>query len=281
MQFAKRIIPTAFAFTLSYTAAFAEDTPTADTIVATANGVEITLGHVVALTSRLPAQFQSVDDKTLFEGVLDQLIQQSLLSEQVNAEAKSLQLSIENERRALLATTALENIATNASSKEAVQKAYDARIALAEPETEFKASHILVETEVEAQALVVALEGGADFAELAKEKSTGPSGENGGQLGWFGKGQMVPPFEEAVMKLNPGEISPPTQTSFGWHVLKLFETRDRPVPSLEEMRPEIEETLSNDAVEAAIAKLEEGATVTRPGLDLDVSIVRNTSILDD
>ena len=277
MHFAQRFASTTLALSLSIGAVSAQD---ADTVLATANGVEITLGHVVALTSRLPENFQTVDDATLFNGVIDQLIQQTLLAEKTDANGKGIALALENERRALLATTALEDISKAAITPETLQAAYDAEVGGMAPQPEFRASHILVETEEEAKELIVSLEGGVDFAELAKEKSTGPSGENGGQLGWFGLGQMVPEFEQAVLSLQVEEVSPPVMTQFGWHVLKLFETRERPVPSLEEMTENLTQTLRETAINTAIADLEEGATITRSDMDIDPASVRDASILD-
>jgi len=136
-----------------------------------------------------------------------------------------------------------------------------------------------VETEEEAQALIDTLNGGADFAELAKEKSTGPSGPNGGELGWFGLGMMVAEFEEAVLGMEAGDVSAPVQTQFGWHVVRLNDKRNKPAPTLEETLPTLMDTLRQQAVEDEIQALTEGADITRPPEGFDVSLMRDLSLL--
>ncbi len=253
---------------------------TSDTVVATVNSDQITIGHIVALAARLPEQYQTLADDVLFNGILEQLIQQSLLAQRVDADTKSMKYAIDNERRALLATEAVNRIGDAAVTEEAVQKAYADRYTSGEAGQDFFASHILVKTEEEAKAIVAELEGGADFAELAKEKSIGPSNVQGGELGWIEPGQTVAPFEAAALALKPGELSPPTETQFGWHVIKLKELRDHEPPQLEDVRAEIEGELSDQAIEAAIDILDDGATVERMDENIDPAIVRKTTLLD-
>ena len=124
------------------------------------------------------------------------------------------------------------------------------------------------------------LEGGKDFAELAKEKSTGPSGPNGGELGWFGPGMMVTEFEDAVSGMEPGAISPPVQTQFGWHVVKLNETREKPAPTLDEVRDDLAAEIQGKAVEDAIAEATAAATIEKPEQDLDPALLRDTTLID-
>lgn len=254
--------------------------PTSDTVVATVNGEQITVGHIVALVGRLPEQYQTLADDVLFNGITEQLIQQTLLSQRVDADTKSMKYAIENERRALLATEAVNRIGDAAVTDEAVQKAYAERYTSGDAGQDFFASHILVATEDEAKAIVAELEGGADFAELAKEKSIGPSNVQGGELGWIEPGQTVAPFEQAALALKPGELSLPTETQFGWHVIKLKELRDHEPPKLEDVRAEIEGELSDQAIEVAIGILGEGATVERTDENIDPSVVRQTILLD-
>lgn len=260
--------------------AAAQDALNADTVLATVNGTEITLGHVIALTSRLPERFQSLPDADLYEGVLDQLIQQAALSAGVDADAKSVQLAIENETRALLATERLKDIQTNAQTEEAIEAAYKAQVDGQEPEQEWFASHILVETEEEAKAVIAELDGGADFAEVAKEKSTGPSGPNGGELGWASKGSFVPEFEAAMVALEDGAVSEPVQTQFGWHVIRLNESRTKPVPPLVEMRAQLMQQLAEQAIQAEVARSREAAEIVMEEVELDPATIRNTELLD-
>ena len=235
-----------------------------DTVVATVNGTEITLGHMLMVRGGLPEQYRQLPDNVLYEGILDQLIQQEVLAQSDMAEeTERVTLALDNERRALVASEAVNAMSADLVAEEDVQAAYDAQYAEGGEGEEYNAAHILVESEEEAQEIVSELEGGADFATLAQERSTGPSGPNGGSLGWFSAGQMVAPFEEAVAELEAGEISDPVQTQFGWHVIKLNETRQKEAPSLEEVRPQIEQELQSQAVQARIQELVEAAEVEK------------------
>ena len=260
----------------------AEDAVDASTVVATVNGAEITVGHMIVLKQRLPAQYQQLPPDVLFNGVLDQLVQQTLLGEEVDMLSLSSQLSLDNETRSLRAAEAVQDIAEMATTEEAIQAAYDETFGSVEPETEYNASHILVETEEEAAALVTELEGGADFATLAREKSTGPSGPNGGELGWFGLGRMVPAFEEAVVAMEVGTVSAPVQTQFGWHVIRLNETRLKGAPALEEVRGDLTQTVQRQAIEAHVADLMEAAEIDRiEEGEIDPSILDNFSLVEE
>ncbi len=258
----------------------AQDT-TADTVLATVGNVDITLGNVIVATSNLPDQYQQLPDDVLFNGILDQMIQQEALSQALGDDlSRSDRLGIENELRALRAAIVLQGAAEAAVTDEALQEAYDARFADATPATEYNANHILVETEDEAKALIAELEGGADFETLAKEHSTGPSGPTGGALGWFGLGMMVPEFEQAVVALEPGAISGPVQTQFGWHVIKLNETRLAEAPTLDQMREELTNEIQETAVREAIDSLTGAVEVVRNEADIDPALIRQGNLLD-
>jgi peptidyl-prolyl cis-trans isomerase C len=155
------------------------------------------------------------------------------------------------------------------------------------PSTEYNAAHILVATEEEAIGLIARIEGGEDFAALAKELSldTG-SGSAGGELGWFGVGMMVPEFEQAVIALSEsgetGAISPPVQTQFGWHIVRLNESRPQEPATLDEVRPELETQLRNDAIQARLDELAAGATIVRPEAGaFDPGLISALDLLED
>jgi len=262
--------------------AIAEET-TADTIVATINGENITIGHMIATKTGLPDQYKSLPDDVLFEGIMDQLIQQAVLSQSLEGEqSRMITLTVENQLRSMRAGDALEAKLANAITDKALQAAYEARFSDAEPTTEYNASHILVKTEAEAQEIQKQLQDGADFAELAKQKSTGPSGPNGGSLGWFGPGMMVKPFEDAVISMKAGEVSPPVKTQFGWHILILNESRLQDTPSLESVKAELEAELEQKAVAETITALTESAEITKAEKgSIDVSILSNLSLINN
>jgi len=254
----------------------------ANTVVATVNGKYITLGHMIVARAILPEQYQQLPNEVLFEGILKQLVEQTLLAGAFDGTLpKRIPISLENEQRSLIAGETLEVVLSQALNEDAVKAAYDAQFADAEPSKEYNASHILVETEEEALAIQADVDGGADFATVAKEKSTGPSGPNGGSLGWFGKGAMVPSFEAAVVGLEVGAVSAPVQTQFGWHVIILNETRNTSAPELDTVRTEIEGTLRQEAVTTKIEELREAATIDQSGVEgIDPSILSDLSIVE-
>jgi peptidyl-prolyl cis-trans isomerase C len=253
----------------------------ASTVVATVNGENITLGHVVAARLTLPDQYQALPNDVLFDGLIEQLIQQTVLGQAMGEMTRRAQVQLDNERRAITATEKLDDVIASAVDDAKIQAAYDAEYSGAEPTTEWNASHILVETEEEAAALIEELTGGADFAALAREKSTGPSGPSGGELGWFSEGMMVKPFEEAVMDMEDGAVAGPIQTQFGWHVIKLNESRMKGAPPLEEVAGDIVAKLENDAVEQALATLLAAAEIERVDLtSIDPAVLSDLAILD-
>lgn len=254
----------------------------ANTVVATVNGKYITLGHMIVARAILPEQYQQLPNEVLFEGILKQLVEQTLLAGAFDGTLpKRIPISLENEQRSLIAGETLEVVLSQALNEDAVKAAYDAQFADAEPSKEYNASHILVETEEEALAIQADVDGGADFATVAKEKSTGPSGPNGGSLGWFGKGAMVPSFEAAVVGLEVGAVSAPVQTQFGWHVIILNETRNTSAPELDAVRAEIEGNLRQEAVTTKIEELREAATIDQSGVEgIDPSILSDLSIVE-
>ncbi len=245
----------------------AQDAPDANTVVARVNGDEITLGHVIATASALPAQYQQLEDEVLYDFILEQLVQQHLLSLEQEELNTLNALRLENETRSLRAVQTVEALTAASVTDEAIQAAYDTQFAEFQGEDEFNASHILVESEDEAKAVKAQLEEGADFVELAKEKSTGPSGPNGGALGWFGKGQMVPEFEGAVLGLEKGQVSDPVQTQFGWHVVTLNDKRKTEAPELAVVRDELAQTIRQEAIQAKIDELTQQAQIERPALE--------------
>lgn len=260
--------------------AFADGHVGADTVLATVNGHNITLGHLIAMRQMLPGEYQQLPDEVLFDGMLEQLVQQQVLADAAEADVtRSMELGLENERRAFLAAMYMDDVAMADLSEEDLQAAYDAEYGALEPVTEYNAAHILLEGEEDAQNMLTALEEGADFAELAAEHSIGPSGPNGGALGWFTAGMMVPDFEAAVFALEPGEVSAPVQTQFGWHIVLLNETREQAPPALEDVAAELEELLRRGRVDARLEELTAAAEIDRPEVEIDPALIRNLDLI--
>ncbi|MDO5528378.1 MAG: peptidylprolyl isomerase [Paracoccus sp. (in: a-proteobacteria)] len=248
----------------------------ADTVVATVNGVDITLGQMV--TAR---QLSGIEvDQASWDQLLDNLIQQAALAAEGEREMTLRdQAAIELERRRYLAFSVLERIVAAEPTDAEIQTAYDEVFGGFEPVTEYHAAHILLETEEAARDTIAELEGGADFATVAEERSTGPTGPTGGDLGWFAAAQMVPPFAEAIEAMEPGDLtSEPVQTQFGWHVIKLHETRQSTPPELAEVREQLAEHVQRGRVEAEVSRIVDGALIER-NEELSYELMGDDSIL--
>ena len=269
----------AFACCLAAPAVAQTEPVSPDTVVASVDGTDITLGHMLVLRSRLPAQYQQLGDDVLYDAILEQLIQQTVLGQQAGDLTPVNRRVLENEERALLASQIVTETAEGAITDQAVQAAYDEAYADAGGDTEYNASHILVDSQEAAQLLIDELSGGAEFAALAQEHSTGPSGPNGGALGWFTEGMMVPPFEAAVIALEVGEVSAPVETQFGWHVIVLNDTRQTTAPELEEVRGEVEMQVQRQAVEALVEQLTTEAEIVRPEEPLDPAVLSDPTLI--
>jgi peptidyl-prolyl cis-trans isomerase C len=266
--------------------AVSQDAPTRDTVVATVNGIEITLGEMVIAASQLPQQYRQLPPDVLFQGVMDQLIQQQVLADTLTEDPARVTIALTNQRRTLLAGEVINTMSAEVVTDAALQAAYDATYGSAEPAREFNASHILVATEEEARAVLDRIAAGEDFAALAQELSTDTgSGAAGGELGWFGLGMMVQPFEAAVVALadgEPGSLSEPVQTQFGFHIVRLNETRLMDAPSLDEVRDELAETVRQQEIEARLTALLEAAEIVTPEAgDFDPTVIMNLEILSD
>ncbi len=253
-----------------------------DTVVATVNGTDLTLGHMLAAKAQLPDQYKQLPDDVLFGALVEQLTQQQAVADKAGDLSKASEYALENERRTLAVAEVLNDYLATAVTDDAVRKAYDAVVAAAEPEQEYSAAHILVETEDEAKAIAEEAKGGADFAELAKSKSTGPSGPSGGDLGWFSKGMMVPEFETAVTSMKPGDVSDPVKSQFGWHVIKLNDVREKPAPKFEDVRDQVAQSVQQQAVQDYLARAMDGAEITRADpATIPAAVLSDPSLLTD
>ncbi|PZX42131.1 peptidyl-prolyl cis-trans isomerase C [Roseinatronobacter thiooxidans] len=263
----------------------AQSDPTRDTILATVNGTEITLGHLLAARDTLPEQFRQMPGEALFGPLVEQLIEQTAIMQQAEGTLTAReQIAFENEQRAFIANAALTRAAEAALSEENINEAYTAFVTEfdgREPTPEFNASHIIVETEAEAAALRAQLDDGADFADLAREHSMDGAAAGGGSLGWFGLGAMIPEFEQAVQSLEIGAYLGPLETQFGWHLVLLNDTRMSSAPALEEVREALAENLQREAAQAALASATEAASIERNYEGLDASILSRSDLLDD
>jgi len=186
------------------------------------------------------------------------------------AEAKGMGSTTDFARRLAFAKTKLlmdiylQEEAKTAVTDAALRKVYDEAVKQMGKEEEVHARHILLETEDEAKAVVAELKKGGDFEKIAKEKSKDPSvAQNGGDLGFFTKEQMVPEFAEVAFKLPKGQISDPVKSQFGWHVIRTEDKRTKPVPEFEKVKPQLVQFVVRNAQAASITKLREGAKIEK------------------
>ena len=254
---------------------------TEKTVLVSVNGEDITVGNIISFQSRLSDQYQSMEDSVLFDGILKQLIQQTILSQKVNIHSDRIKYALENQTRAFLSTELVGKLSEIEVIESEIESLYVKFSTDIERKKEYNASHILVETETEAKELLLRLKNGADFSELAKTYSTGPSGAQGGNLGWFGQGAMVPTFENAVIKLKIDELSVPVQTQFGWHLIKLNDVRKTPVPTIEEVRKELITEIKKKKIDFEMSKIIDSADVIYSDLEIDPKIIREVSMLND
>ena len=250
------------------------------TVVATIGNTEITMAHVLDVKRQLPEQYQSLGNDVLFSGIIEQLIQQEMLAGSVAIDPYWMAAALENQRRSLLSLIVIDEVRANAVSEPDLRTVYQEKYTSQSSGQEYKASHILVDTAEEANQLLTKLDKGFDFNSLAQEYSTGPSGPNGGDLGWFGKGQMVPTFEAAVRKMTIGTYTGPVQTQFGYHLIRLDDLREISPPSFNEVRDELAVELQNAAVEAHINSLMTTLPVVYPETPIDPSVLSTLELED-
>lgn len=207
-----------------------------------------------------------VDSAEASKSLVDQLVLEELLVQEADKQKLADDAQIKQQlamvQRSLLASSVIRRmLSESAPSEEAIKKEYETAIAAMKGK-EYKASHILVDSEDKAKEIIAELKKGGNFAELAKAKSSDSSKDNGGDLGWFTPSMMVPPFAQAVTKMEKGKYTEqPVQTSFGWHVILLEDSRDATPPSIEELRPQIQQMLQSRMVNDYLEKLKSGAKI--------------------
>ena len=228
--------------------------------VGTVNGKDIWLDDVLRAAERLPEEFQQTPLENYYAQLVADIIDSQLAAAAARNDGFDQKPEIADAmkmaaNRVLAESWLAEKVRADVTET-AIQNAYDKFVADTASREQVTASHILLETEADAKAVIAALQDGGDFAALAKEKSTGPSGPNGGALGTFGRGRMVPAFETAAFDLAVGSYSDtPVQTQFGWHVIKVDGKDIAPAPDLESMRAQLTNNLSTQALGRLLEEL--------------------------
>jgi peptidyl-prolyl cis-trans isomerase C len=236
-------------------------------VLATVNGKKITEEDLKIamedLGSSVPQQLQGKARETyLLDYLVDsQLVVQQAMAQKLDQTPDFTEKLTYMHDKALMEIM-LSDVAKAATTDEMLHKTYDDAAKAQKPETEVHARHILVPTEAEAQAALKRVKAGEDFAKVAKEVSKDPSAE-GGDLGWFTKDRMVPEFAEAAFKLEPGQISDPVKSQFGWHIIKLEGKRQKSFPPFDEVRDQIVRYVVQKAQSELIVKLRDSAKIER------------------
>lgn len=247
--------------------AFAQTAPAGDPVVARVDGAEIKRSDVNALIAQLPPNVREMPAEKILPELIDQLVNMRLLTaaglkadlqktDQVKADVKAA------EERAVQRAY-IRGLLDAKITPSMLRNEYEKQVATNPPEEEVRASHILVESEAEAKAILDDLAKGADFAKIAKEKSKDPTAAaQGGDLGWFTAETMVEEFSKAAFALKPGEtVKAPVKTQFGWHVIKLVDRRVPPPPTLEEMKPDLEKAFGQKIITNEVERLRAAAKI--------------------
>lgn len=238
-----------------------------DPVLAKVNGAEIKKSDVALAEEELGPSLAQMDPSTKDENVLAFLIDMKIVAKAAEdkkvADGEEFKKRLAFARNRLLMDSLLAQEGKAATNDDAMKKVYEEASKQITGEQEVRARHILVETEDEAKAVKAELDKGADFAELAKKKSKDPGSADGGDLGFFTKEQMVPEFSAVAFTLEPGKISDPVKSQFGWHVIKVEEKRSRKAPDFEQVKSQIENYVTRKAQADYVAKLRAEAKVER------------------
>lgn len=236
-----------------------------DPPVAAVNGTTIYLSDVEIAYAELPAQVRRMPIQQIFEPLLQQLIDRRLVAHAAETEAldqdEFVRRRLAQTREIVLRQAYVARLLEPVLTKEKVRARYEAEYAGKTGEEEVRARHILVAEESLAHDIAGKARAGIDFVELAKKNSTGPSAAQGGDLGFFKRGQMVPEFADVAFALAPGEVSQPVKTQFGWHVIKLEERRQTPAPTFEEVADKLSEQIARETVDEVVAGLRARAEI--------------------
>lgn len=273
LQLRKSLLALGVALPLATGAALAQTgtpspAPDPNKVVARVNGIAITEGDLAVAAADPALQLPNLPEaqkRDLLTGYLIDLKLGARAAEAAKvADAPEFARKLAYSRDKTLLDEYLEQEARKAVTPEAARKLYDETAKGIAPEQEVRARHILVETEDEAKKALGRVKGGEDFAKVAGELSKDPGSKtDGGDLGFFTKDRMVEPFAEAAFKLEPGQVSDPVKSQFGWHVIRVEEKRTKPVPSFEEMQDQVNTYLERKAQQDLILGLRQKAKIER------------------
>jgi len=241
----------------------------ADPVIARVDGMEIRESDLALAEEDIGSGMQPSPPEMRREALLTYLIDVMIIAKAAEAQKLAQNPGFERRvafaRQKVLMEALLDKESKGAANEAAMKKIYEDSVAQNKPVEEARARHILVETEDKAKEVLAKLKAGGDFAALAKAESKDPGSADGGDLGYFAKEQMVPEFSEAAFKLEKGGLSEPVKTQFGWHIIKLEDKRNKPVPEYEQVKGQIETYIVRRAQTELVGKLRDAAKIDRVG----------------
>jgi peptidyl-prolyl cis-trans isomerase C len=259
---------------------YSQETLSADTPFIEVNGKIIKFGSAIIAFSKLQQRNMKFDKKTIFSQIVQQLVNEELLSQKIDKENKLTLLALEHEKRSAKAAQMVSKILKNFPNDELVKSAYQNLTNDFKGSLEYNASHILVKEEGQAATIRKEISNGKNFEALAKEHSIGPTGKNGGNLDWFDLGSMVPEFSTALMVLSEGDISQPVQTKFGWHLIKLNKTREKKIPEFKEIKAQLIQNLRQKKINDYLKSLSENSEISFVGRNINPDEITNIKLLE-
>ena len=237
-------------------------------IVATVDGKPIFLSEIIGMAQRLPEQYRKMSLEAVYPSLLTRAIDSKLVTLEgrragfsKDPDVKKRLLDVEDQ---IISEIFLTKTIGSQVTEEALQKIYSETKSEMASGDQIKARHILLDSEEKAMEIIKKLQAGGEFAKLASEYSTGPSAASGGDLGWFGEGQMVPEFSKAAFALNPGDIvTKPVKTQFGWHIILVEDRKVSAPPSFDEAKEQLASTMSQKLLKELIETLRTKAKIVR------------------
>ena len=259
---------------------YSQEALSADTPFIEVNGKVIKFGSAIIAFSKIQQRNVNFDKNTIFSQIVQQLVNEELLSQKIDKENKLTLLALEHEKRSAKAAQMVSKILKNFPNDELVKSAYQNLANDFKGSLEYNASHILVKEEDQATAIRKDISNGKNFEALAKEHSIGPTGKNGGNLDWFDLSSMVPEFSTALMVLSEGDISQPVQTKFGWHLIKLNKTREKKIPEFKEVKAQLVQNLRQKKIDDYLKSLTENSEISFVGKNINPNEITNIKLLE-
>ena len=260
---------------------YSQESLSADTPFIEVNGKIVKFGSAIIAFSKVRQSNRNFDQKTVFSQIVQQLVNEELLSQKIDKENQLTLLALEHEKRSAKAAQMVSKILKNFPNDELLNSAYKNLTEQYKNALEYNASHILVKEEEQAKTILADLKGGKAFEEMAKEHSIGPTGKSGGKLDWFDLNSMVPEFSTALMVLSEGDISQPVKTKFGWHLIKLNKTREKKIPELKDVKNQIVQNLRQKKINDYLNSLTENSKIEFLGKDINPNEIANIKLLEE